>query len=612
MTALAHVRTAPLLLVLLGLLSPQRLAAQVQHPPHEAQGAHQEKADDDDDDDDEGEAQASRYGTVHRGEVDDAIRVIRDARQGAGLGDGSCRQTAMVLCAMGNCHRFYFMDDGPYVRDAVRHLFTFRTRDGAFADAGDSALADRIATTTWVIDALSVMAPKDFAADIDKAKEWLTRQSLLVHAGFQALVGDVLEATAQRKSDPHAFGEADAQFVKQGYAKSDVTAKQLVEPLARMVACQVAARRLDQDQDKAAAAKGAWSESQQKGVDFLMQYMKEGMLPDLGLSALALGALQTKPAAARSEIEKKVIDEGLHALVDAQKEDGSIGDRNTNYTTCAAVLALHASGREEFEPAIKKARKYVVGIQNVESRGYARGDRDYGSIGYGGSQRGDLSNLHFAIEALRVAGAGPDDESIQKAVVFLQRTQNLKAVNDFSGRVRDDSGEWMEVTPGDDGGSAYYPGNSAAGYITLSDGKKVPRSYGSMTYALLKTYTLAGIPTSDARVAAAIHWIEQHWTLEENPGTDPADEKARFAGLFYYYMVLAQALDAAHVGKLHVPAKDKPDSTVEIDWRQELRTHLTAIQRPDGSWLNQKNGRWWENQQTLCTIYVLLALQRAQ
>jgi len=388
------------------------------------------------------------------------------------------------------------------------------------------------------------------------------------------------------------------------------------------VARQVAARRLDQDQQKAQAAATAWTPAQQQALAFLMKQQEngsffistpQGKFPDLGLTSLALAALQTKPAALRDGEEKRVIDAGLKALVEAQGKDGAIGERNTNYTTCAAVLALTMAKREEFTPVVTKARDYVLAIQNVESQGYARGDRDYGSIGYGGGQRGDLSNLQFAIEALRASGVQAEHEAIQKALVFMHRTQNLRSVNDFKSRSKDDSGEWMDVIAGDDGGSAYYPGNSAAGYLTLPDGKRIPRSYGSMTYALLKSYTLAGIPATDPRITAAIRWIERNWTLDENPGADAsADEKLKYQGLYYYYMVLAQALDVAGVKMLRVPGKAETDEALEVDWRKALREHLAGLQREDGSWLNEQNGRWWEDQPSICTIYVLLALHVAQ
>ena len=134
-------------------------------------------------------------------------------------------------------------------------------------------------------------------------------------------------------------------------------------------------------------------------------------------------------------------------------------------------------------------------------------DRDYGSIGYGGDLRGDLSNTQFAIEGLRNTGIKDNDEALVKALVFLQRTQNLRKVNNFRGKARRSDGSLQDVVPDNDGGASYYPGNSPAGYKELASGAKMPRSYGSMTYALLKTYILCGLPKEDFRIQAAVKWI---------------------------------------------------------------------------------------------------------
>ena len=203
--------------------------------------------------------------------------------------------------------------------------------------------------------------------------------------------------------------------------------------------------------------------------------------------------------------------------------------------------------------------------------------------------------------------------------MFLQRTQNLKSVNDFSGKVPDpDSkdGAILDATSGDDGGAAYYPGNSAAGYIVQPDGKSVPRSYGSMTYALLKSYTLAGLKRDDPRVQAAVKWAQQNWTLAVNPGVDPAlGEKAQYQGLFYYYMVLAQALDLAGVDTVQVPQAGKPGeaaATRDVSWREELKKQLAGMQAADGSWVNGKNSRWMEGEALLCTCYAMVALEHCK
>ena len=275
-----------------------------------------------------------------------------------------------------------------------------------------------------------------------------------------------------------------------------------------------------------------------------------------------------------------------------------------NYSTCSAVMALAASKDKRLKEALAKAQRYLLALQNVEGRDYARTDRDYGSIGYGGDERGDLSNLQFALEALRNTGLDENNEAFAKAVVFLQRTQNLTEFNDFKGRSRE-GGAWQEVRSGNDGGSVYYPGNSPAGYVELPDGTRIPRSYGSMTYALLKAYTLCGLPATDPRVKAAVSWIQKHWTLDQNPGVDPAlGSAASHQGLYYYYMAMAQALDT--VGLQRVAVKGGAD----VDWRAALAEQLAKSQRKDGSWLNERNGRWWENQPLVCSVYSMLALAR--
>jgi hypothetical protein len=173
----------------------------------------------------------------------------------------------------------------------------------------------------------------------------------------------------------------------------------------------------------------------------------------------------------------------------------------------------------------------------------------------------------------------------------------------------------LDARPGDDGGAAYHPGSSNAGYAIQPDGTAVPRSYGSMTYALLKAYTLCGVPAGDTRVVAAVNWIQQNWTLAVNPGADPAlGEKVQYQGLFYYYMVLAQALSAMQLEHVLVTSKnDKGEvATNKVDWKKALRAQLEGMQQQDGTWINGKNDRWMENLPLLCTCYALAALERCQ
>ncbi len=136
------------------------------------------------------------------------------------------------------------------------------------------------------------------------------------------------------------------------------------------------------------------------------------------------------------------------------------------------------------------------------------------------------------------------------------------------------------------------------------DDTVIARSYGSMTYALLKCYALAGLKGDDPRVAAALGWLQQNWRLDANPGAAPElGPKAQFQGLYYYYLLMAQALSAAGIDQLTVDG-------AKVDWRAGLRAQLAKVQQADGSWVNGQNGRWMESSKLLCTAYALLALAR--
>src|SRR5688500_19499178 len=99
----------------------------------------------------------------------------------------------------------------------------------------------------------------------------------------------------------------------------------------------------------------------------------------------------------------------------------------------------------------------------------------------------------------------------------------------------------------DDGGFVYSganEGDSEAGGFNEPDGKQRFRSYGSMTYAGLKSMIYAGLSKDDPRVKAAWGWVTSKWTLEENPGMKLAGPENAQHGLFYYYHTLARALNA--------------------------------------------------------------------
>ena len=271
--------------------------------------------------------------------------------------------------------------------------------------------------------------------------------------------------------------------------------------------------------------------------------------------------------------------------------DGGIyqGQRLHNYTTAVALMAFGAANTDgRYATQIRNGQKYLTGLQwdgneSVDGKRIDEQNTWYGGAGYGRHKRPDLSNLQFMLEALKETGLAKDDPAWRRAVVFLTRCQNL------AGEHNDQP--WAKLT--NDGGFVYTPaggGQSKAGR-TVNGGL---RSYGSMTYAGLKSYLYAGLDRDDPRVKAAVQWIRKHYTLAENPGLGQQ-------GLYYYYHTFARTMHV--LGQpVFVDAQGKAHR-----WREELVAKLAKLQRQDGSWANPED-RWFESEPTLVTGYVLLAL----
>ncbi len=270
------------------------------------------------------------------------------------------------------------------------------------------------------------------------------------------------------------------------------------------------------------------------------------------------------------------------------RPDGGIYQEGTfykNYETSVAVLAFKEANRDgRYEKLLKDADRFLKGIQWDEGEGHERSSYSYGGAGYGRHKRPDLSNTSFLIDALKATGNGPDDEAMKKALVFVSRCQNLESEHNttpFAAK-NPDGGFYYTVA---DGGESKADQTPQGGL----------RSYGSMTYAGLKSMIFAGVGPDDPRVKAAFDWVQKHYDLESNPGMDQA-------GLYYYYHTFAKALDVMGVDQV-TDADGK-----KHDWRRELRHALIERQKRDGSWVNEKNARWLEGDPNLVTGYALMAL----
>mgnify|MGYP000909743223 CR=1 FL=1 len=145
--------------------------------------------------------------------------------------------------------------------------------------------------------------------------------------------------------------------------------------------------------------------------------------------------------------------------------------------------------------------------------------------------------------------------------------------------------------------------SDALAIARLADGKRMLRSYGSMTYAGLKSMIYAGLSKDDPRVKAAWNWIRNNWTLDENPGMKLGHPDNAQYGMYYYYHTLSKALNA--YGEPVI----QDANGVSHDWRLELIDKLGNLQREDGSWVGER--RWMEDNPILVTSYALLALEEA-
>ncbi len=307
------------------------------------------------------------------------------------------------------------------------------------------------------------------------------------------------------------------------------------------------------------------------------------------ISALVLSAfLRAHPSITTDE---PLIDNGFKFLQACVKPDGGIYlDDLPAYNTAICLTAFKDANNPEFKTIILNAEKFLMGIQMDESEDYTADSLYFGGVGYDSDNRPDLSNLQWAIEALAMDDLKPTDPEIQyseeelermqskklfydKALVFLSKVQNLQSVNSESYAVND-------------GGFMYEPGSSKAGGTS---------SYGSMTYAGLKSLIYAKVDKNDERVTAAFKWISNNFAVETTP-------LMKNQGLFYYYQTMAKSLSA--YGNEIITDQTGTDRA----WRYELADQLLKIQSPEGFWVNE-NGRWWENNPVLVTAYSILALE---
>jgi squalene-hopene/tetraprenyl-beta-curcumene cyclase len=330
-------------------------------------------------------------------------------------------------------------------------------------------------------------------------------------------------------------------------------------------------------------------------VDKAIQFLRTSQAEDGSYSAHAGPAVTAIAAAALLKQglspDDPLIARSLEYLRGFAHPDGGIykeGSNHQNYETCLAIMAFTEANRDgKYDELIAGAEKFIRDLQWDDGEGHDASSTSYGGAGYGSHKRPDLSNTQFFLDALKATGATEEDPAVQKALAFVSRCQNLETEHNTT--------EFAAKNP--DGGFYYTiaAGGSSQAGETPEGGL---RSYGSMTYAGLKSMIFAGVGPDDPRVKAAYDWVKRHYTLAENPGMGGA-------GLYYYYHTFAKALDA--IGEATLTDSDGK----EHDWRAELAKKLAEEQNENGSWTNETT-RWLEGDPNLVTSYALLALSYCQ
>ena len=252
----------------------------------------------------------------------------------------------------------------------------------------------------------------------------------------------------------------------------------------------------------------------ERGVSYLVN---EGQVPDGSYSAQISPAVTGICTAAllrsgRSP-DDPAVSKSLKYLEGFVQKDGGIYKPDStvqNYETSIAIMCFTEANKDgRYNKLIKNAENYAKNIQWGGDGTLDKSDIKYGGAGYGKSKtRPDLSNTSFLLDALQSAGADSSDEAVQRALVFVSRCQNLESQYNTT--------PFAAKNP--DGGFYYTPADNGTSGIAGKTDDGGLRSYGSMTYAGLKSMIFAGVKKDDPRVKAAVEWIKKNYDIDANPG----------------------------------------------------------------------------------------------
>lgn len=278
---------------------------------------------------------------------------------------------------------------------------------------------------------------------------------------------------------------------------------------------------------------------------------------------------------------------GLDCLAGALGPDGEVDGARLGlaYPVYTAALSTIAFAAAPGDPALWRVPReawlrLLSRHQLAPELGWSEDDAAFGGWSYaaeplrkgsGAPFEADLSSTLFALGALRLAGVGPDDLRVRRALRFVERCQNLPLEDEAPDAARDDGGFFLSpsVALQDKAGGAW---NTPL--------RLRAASYGSATADGLRALLRCGLPLDDPRVRAAQAWLESRFDAARVPaagdGARPGELEAAWT---YGCWSLAHALVETGRFELQGPSGAR-------DWGGELARELLARQRPDGAWSN--------------------------
>jgi hypothetical protein len=221
-----------------------------------------------------------------------------------------------------------------------------------------------------------------------------------------------------------------------------------------------------------------------------------------------------------------------------------------------------------------------------EGRNCAPAHPYYGGTGRWAKSAPDLVHTALLLRASRGAGVAASDRYIQRATIFIARCQVVDGPDAQGGRDRHDLGGFAEGPVVDP-----MPGIARV---------RLGRPCGASTCLGVTSLLAAGVAPDDARVQAAFHWLEEHYSLDVHPGAARPRE-----GLYGYYFEFANAMTALKHDRI------RDARGVLHDWRSELGRKLAEQQHADGSWTNPDESPEPANcSGSTVTSFALLTLQQ--